>query len=154
MKKIILGVVFVFLGFSVAFFIFKFLTTEKPAVISSLPIPQQLPSARPISSSAQPNKDLERPSAANIDTVPKSNTQALLQEKKQVRPVESQEAEKKELPTLFLNGIFSSDGDNLALINNHIVKEGDLISGVRVLRIYANKVELDADGQKITLRVK
>jgi len=61
---------------------------------------------------------------------------------------------KKEIPVLTLGGIFSSQKGSLALINDRIVKEGDSILGVKVIRIYSNKVDMDADGEKVTLRIK
>lgn len=155
-RTIFLVVVFVFVGFLAAFFLFKFLTAEKPAAIPvpSLSAVSQAPSPKPVQSTTQPQKDIQQSLAANMDTSPKSNAQVILHEKKQDTSGKIQEAEKKELPTLILNGIFSGKGDNFALINNRIVKEGDSISGVKVLHIYPNKVELDANGQNITLRVK
>jgi hypothetical protein len=58
------------------------------------------------------------------------------------------------MPELVLNGIFASEAGSYALINNRIVREGETISGAKVVRIYANKVELNAFGKEIILRVQ
>lgn len=50
-----------------------------------------------------------------------------------------------------LNGIFFSDNEGFALINNQILKEGDTIEGAKVLRISANEVELDLGESVIKL---
>ncbi len=50
-----------------------------------------------------------------------------------------------------LNGIFFSDNDSYALINNQIVRANDLVDGAKVGLITANTVELDNAGQAITL---
>jgi len=52
---------------------------------------------------------------------------------------------------LVLNGIFFSEGQGYALINNQIVKESDVIDGAKVLKITSDAVELDSSGTKITL---
>lgn len=57
----------------------------------------------------------------------------------------------KESPSLALNGIFYSDNQGYALINNQIVKEGDSVSGANVKVISSNEVELDYEGQVIKL---
>jgi hypothetical protein len=45
-------------------------------------------------------------------------------------------------PAFVLNGIVISPGSNYALVNNKIVKEGDKIEGVTVVRITKDSVEL------------
>ena len=60
--------------------------------------------------------------------------------------------EKKSKETSFvLNGIFFSDNDGYALINNQIVRENDYVDGAKVGSITTNTVELDNSGQAITL---
>ncbi len=58
---------------------------------------------------------------------------------------------KKLRELLVLNGIFSSQDEGYALINNQIVKEGDLIEGATVKRIGLNEVELEFQGSTIKL---
>lgn len=53
--------------------------------------------------------------------------------------------------TFILNGIFFSDNDGYALVNNQIVREDDLVDGAEVKTITANTVELDNAGKIITL---
>jgi len=50
-----------------------------------------------------------------------------------------------------LNGIFYSNNDGYALVNNQIIREGDLIDGVKVNKITEDIVELDNQGKIITL---
>lgn len=57
----------------------------------------------------------------------------------------------KPLPSLVLNGIFLSENECYALINNRIVEEGDTIEGATVVEITTNEVELDEDGKIIKL---
>ncbi|MFH1190623.1 MAG: hypothetical protein V1670_00275 [Candidatus Omnitrophota bacterium] len=50
-----------------------------------------------------------------------------------------------------LNGIFYSDNNGYALVNNQIVRENDEVDGARVVLITVNTVELDNAGNTITL---
>ncbi|MDP2831372.1 MAG: hypothetical protein Q8O02_03905, partial [Candidatus Omnitrophota bacterium] len=50
-----------------------------------------------------------------------------------------------------LNGIFFSDEDGYALVNNQIVRENDYVDGAKVGLITVNTVKLDNAGQTITL---
>ncbi|MFA5156265.1 MAG: hypothetical protein WC532_02585 [Candidatus Omnitrophota bacterium] len=54
---------------------------------------------------------------------------------------------KTDQPALVLNGVVFSPGSSYALINNRIVKEGDKIEGITVVRIAQDIVELQ-DGDK------
>ncbi|MDD5465315.1 MAG: hypothetical protein PHP73_03120 [Candidatus Omnitrophica bacterium] len=64
--------------------------------------------------------------------------------------------EEKNVPeTAFvLNGIFFSDNDGYALINNQIVRENDSVDGARVTRITANTVELNNQEKPVTLSTR
>lgn len=55
--------------------------------------------------------------------------------------------------TFSLNGIFFSEVETkgTALINNKIVQEGDIIENAKVIKISADTVELDLEGQTIKL---
>ena len=60
--------------------------------------------------------------------------------------------ENKTAKTSFvLNGIFFSDNDGYALVNNQIVRENDYVDGAKVGLITTNTVELDNAGEIITL---
>jgi len=50
-----------------------------------------------------------------------------------------------------LNGVFFSENEGYALINNQIAKEGDVIDGATVKRISLNEVELEANGSAVKL---
>jgi type II secretory pathway component PulC len=55
---------------------------------------------------------------------------------------------------LVLNGVFFSQDEACALINNRVVKVGDEIEGATVRNIDADKVELEIRGSKITLSTR
>lgn len=57
-------------------------------------------------------------------------------------------------PAFTLNGVFFSQNEGYALINNQIVKEGDVISGAIVKRIILDEVELEYAGAVIKLPTK
>lgn len=61
------------------------------------------------------------------------------------------EFKKESHPSLVLNGVFFSQNQGYALINNQIVKEGDMVEGARVLRIGLEEVELELEGLTIKL---
>jgi hypothetical protein len=53
-----------------------------------------------------------------------------------------------------LKGILYSEGNSSALIGETIVAEGDIIDGVKVVKIHKDKVEFEKDGEKWTQRTK
>lgn len=53
--------------------------------------------------------------------------------------------------TFVLNGIFFSEEEGYALINNQVTKEGDLVDGALVKNISPDTVELDSQGEIIRL---
>lgn len=57
-------------------------------------------------------------------------------------------------PQLTLNGIFFSQDGGYALVNNEIVREGDVVDGVTVVRILSDAVELDYNGSPFKLSTK
>lgn len=94
------------------------------SLFSKKPIPQELPPPAPASSPA--------PIAV---TAP---------------PALEQEAKNPEQVFFALNGIFFSEDEGYALINNRIVKVGDEIQGATVVRITSDEVELkEADTSRI-----
>lgn len=59
----------------------------------------------------------------------------------------------KDLPNLTLGGIlFSSSSGSYALINGKVVPEGSKVSGVTVVKVLRDKVELSFEGRKFTMR--
>lgn len=50
-----------------------------------------------------------------------------------------------------LNGIFYSNNDGYALINNQIVRENDTVDGATVIKITARTVDLDNQGEAVSL---
>jgi type II secretory pathway component PulC len=61
------------------------------------------------------------------------------------------EAKKEPEPSFVLNGVFFSEDEGYALINNQIAKVGDVIEGAQVTRISIDEVELENAGKTITL---
>lgn len=53
-----------------------------------------------------------------------------------------------------LNGIFFSDNDGYALVNNQIVRKNDFVDGAKVSLITANSVQLDNATETITLSTR
>ena len=67
-------------------------------------------------------------------------------------PIEDTAEAPKETPSSFtLNGVYFSGGEGYALINNRIVKEGDIVDGATVVQIFLDEVELERDGSIIKL---
>ena len=54
-------------------------------------------------------------------------------------------------PAFVLNGVFFSDNEAYALVNNQIVKEADVVAGALVKKIDMSKVELAYQGSSISL---
>lgn len=55
---------------------------------------------------------------------------------------------------LVIKGIIYSQAKSSVLIGETIVKEGDVVDGVKVIKIYQDKVDLERDGVKWTQRAK
>lgn len=71
-----------------------------------------------------------------------------------VGPVLPSENNKTPQPKFVLNGIFFSENDGYALVNNQIVRENDSVDGAKVTRITVNSVELDSDGKLTSLSTR
>jgi len=145
-KTIVLGAIFVILGFFTALTFFKSCTKSKevaPAVAPSLvsdsvtQVPSQLTTTTPV---------VQEPEVAEVVDAVQSSIQEEV--------VEPEEEIEREIPHLVLSGVFASETGSYALINKRIVKEGDTILGVKVISIDSTRVELDAFGKPIILRVK
>lgn len=53
---------------------------------------------------------------------------------------------------LVLQAISERDGQPVALISDHLLREGDTLEGARILHIGETEVELELDGRHLTLR--
>jgi hypothetical protein len=53
-----------------------------------------------------------------------------------------------------LKGILYSEGNSSAIIDGKIVKEGDIINGIKVAKIHKDRVEFEKDGENWTQRTK
>lgn len=58
------------------------------------------------------------------------------------------------LNSFVVSGVFFSENEGYALINDRIVREGDSINGAILRRIGLDEVELDNKGEKIVLSAK
>jgi len=52
---------------------------------------------------------------------------------------------------LYLSGVFFSQDEGFAIINDEVVAEGDVVGKARVVRIGFNEVELESEGKTIKL---
>jgi hypothetical protein len=55
-------------------------------------------------------------------------------------------------PEFRLNAISSREGQPVALLNDRLVREGDMFAGVRVLHIGEDYVEIEVKGERRTIR--
>ena len=55
-------------------------------------------------------------------------------------------------PELRLQAISERDGQPIAIINDHLVRVGDEVDGIRVLAIRAAEVDVEVRGRRTTLR--
>ena len=88
------------------------------------------------------NPDLTDQPAKEIKTIPPILV---------VTPGPTLEENKTPQVNFVLSGIFFSDNDSYALVNNKIVRENDSVDGATVKTITANTVELDSGGMLTTL---
>jgi hypothetical protein len=54
--------------------------------------------------------------------------------------------------TFVLEAISERDGSPVAVVNDHLVKEGDLVDGARIVRIGADEVEIEVAGTHRVVR--
>jgi hypothetical protein len=87
----------------------------------------------------------------SIPSLPLKNLRLQPEEKKSAPPVQSVSSGNPDSP-FTLNGVFFSEGQGYALINNQIAKENDLIKGAKVVRIGLEEVELKIGDETITLK--
>jgi hypothetical protein len=55
-------------------------------------------------------------------------------------------------PELRLQAISERDGQPIAIINDHLVRVGDEVEGIRVLAIRGAEVDVEVRGRRTTLR--
>lgn len=85
-------------------------------------------------------------------------SEAPVEAQKKVRQESAVEKEEvltaKSPPSLTLSGIIFDETGSLALINGKVVKEGSLVDGVKLEKVYADKVELSFEGKKFFLKAR
>lgn len=94
------------------------------------------PKAKPISS----------PTLPKVEVTNKIPTPVRIE-----KPAPAIETVRTREPTLTLNGVLFQQDQGYALINNRILKTGDVILGAKVEEISLEKVVLEFEGRKITL---
>lgn len=80
----------------------------------------------------------------------KEEPAAVLEPSSSPLPAEPEE-EIEPLPSFISSGVFFSEGEAFALVNNRIVKEGDTIEGAKVLKITLEGIMLDYNGSPIEI---
>lgn len=83
---------------------------------------------------------IKQPASA---TIPKEEILPEIIEPKVTIP---EKLEKTNFDSFILNGIFFSQEEGYALINNRIVKVGDTVGGAQIKRIDIDEVELESNG--------
>lgn len=86
--------------------------------------------------------------------MPQAGQQVSIQEPPKIIPQAQKTAVKNPRPELNLSGFLSNDSGGWAIINDRIVKKGDVISGAEVMGIYADRVELKFEDESFSLSIK
>lgn len=150
-KKNIVIIVCVAFGFFFAFFLFRFLANRQPIDTSGLTVSrgEKITPSSPVVSRKQSESESEAKRATKGESAAAKFARKV---KKQVFAKE--ESQETIFPPLRLNGIFSSKAGNVALINDVIMKEGDVILGAKLSRIYSSYVEMEMNGKTRIVRIK
>lgn len=69
-------------------------------------------------------------------------------------PAAAEPKKERPLPALALSGILFSEQGSVALINGRLIKEGSVIDGATLKKVYTDKVELVFEDKRITLRAR
>jgi len=134
-KAYLLYVLVICFGLFIGNIFFGFLTNSKSPSANRL-------TPSPISKKLNTPSPLQKP-PEQIQLKP-SQTSSL-------SSIPSAEVKKESQTKFILNGVFFSQEEGSALINNRIVKVGDEIGGAIVKQIKLNEVELEVDGQSVKL---
>jgi len=106
--------------------------------------------------STQPKKTIAKPLQPAL-TLPQTPAEATLPKITKIEPPEARkislDTKRRAQSDLILTGIFFSGEEGFALINNHIVKVGEVVGGAKVLRITLDEVELETAQGLIKLTV-
>jgi len=132
-KVYLIYVLFVCLGFFITYIFFQF------------PLKPLLNKA-----AAVKNKPRLSKNDASISSLPQKPPEETLA----LKTIPAATVENKKEPqaaSFVLNGVFFSENEGYALINNRILKEGDKIEGATVTRITLDEVRLEAEGSVIRL---
>lgn len=128
---ILLGV----FGFGLAALLFSVLS--KPSAKKTAPKPEkETPAAEIISPAAVLAEDQQKP------------TEEIAEEEEELSVGQS-------MPSIHISGIiFDEKAGGLALINGKVVREGYMVDGVKLERVYSDKVEMSFEGKKFILRAR
>ena len=138
LKTGFLFVLVAFIGLFAANFLFDFFAKQAHRTPKTYPQPAAALPVRKIEAAAQTTVSVPASASPRVATP-------------EPAPLSDKEQLQAESPSLTLNGVFFSDDGGYALINNQIVKEGDAVEGLKVVRITAAGVELDKNGSVIKL---
>ena len=124
-------------GFFAANLLFKFIFPEGQLITNKTTQPVAAPALKISPKIAPENVAPESP-----QEIPPSSKDNLL------LPPETQE---RITPLFVVSGVFFSENQGFAIINDRVVKEGDVIEGAKVERINADGVKLKYEGAAIEL---
>jgi type II secretory pathway component PulC len=141
LKILLFYVLIVGIGFFFGNVIFNFFTKHQQGKTPVLTTANLADKSRP-AQTKQNSKSLQELPKAEI-TSPSETTSGV-----------SAKPKEQPKPALVLNGIFSSGEEGYALINNQIVKVGDVVDGAKVARIDLDGVQLEINGSTIKLNNK
>jgi hypothetical protein len=129
--------------------------TERALVDFGRPTAVRTPSSRPAGAPANAAASSQTPAAAgaNPDAAPAGAAvpAAPVLEITHAAPPPTAAAPKG-LDALHLEAISSQDGHPVAILSGRLVREGETLDGVRVIRIGTDEVELEHNGRRRTLR--
>ena len=150
-------------GFAGASFVFKLVTKpsqvkstkveESPSLDKSVIPPVPLVEPPPLELRKEPlekeAKDSVPEEVESEEFIDDSVTEEVILEEEKVVP------KPPKLPDLILSGIFFEErSESYVLINNRILREGDLVKGVKIVRILSDSVKMELDGYPFVLKIR
>jgi hypothetical protein len=119
-------------------------TSVRPATAPAIALVE-----KPAAPAAVPAAPAPPPQSAPL---PATTAEVLPVDEPAPAPESKQPASAARLSELRLSATSERDGRPVAILNDRMVYEGDVIDGIKVLRIEENAVEVEVGGEKRTLR--
>lgn len=132
LKVYLLYVLFVVAGFAIANFIFTILTKS-------------------MQGSVEPKVSMPTRAKQKATEAPHSETPAVSIEAEAAPSVTQTAGPSRDKDKFSLTGVFFSENEGYALINNKVVKVGDMVDGATVKRVDLDGVELECDGETLEI---